>query len=195
MNETDKKHEKEKLRRAVRARRAAINPATRQVRGEQARRFCLDLPELAEARCVFVYISYGAEMPTHSLIESLLDRGVELAVPVIEKDSEMTPARLTDIGDLQPGRFGIPAPRDPRPHEGPIDVILAPCVAVTVEGLRLGAGGGFYDRFLAAHPDAFVAAPAFEAQVTASLPTEPHDRRVDAIVTEQRVIRCEAREA
>ena len=196
MNETDKKHEKEQLRRAVRARRAAINPATRQVRGEQARRFCLELPELAEARCVFVYVSHGSEMPTHSLIETLLDRGVELAVPVIEDDSDiMTPARLTDIGELRPGRFGIPAPRDPQPHEGPIDAILAPCVAVTVEGQRLGAGGGFYDRFLAAHPDAFVAAVAFEAQVTDSLPIEPHDRRMDAIVTEQRVIRCEAREA
>lgn len=182
--------EKEQRRRVLRARRAAINPATRQVHGEHLRHRCHELPELAGARRVFLYVSFGSEMPTRSLMESLLERGVELAVPVIEDGGVMKPARLTDPRELRPGRFGIPAPRHPRPCRGPIDVILAPCVAVTPEGRRLGAGGGYYDRFLAERADTFVAALAFEAQVVDTLPTEPHDRAVDAVVTEQRVIRC-----
>ena len=182
--------EKKPLRRTMRDRRASIHPAERRTSGERMRELCLELPELDDARGVFIYVSQGPEMPTHALIETLLERHVEVAVPVIEDAGRMMPARLTDLGELSPGRFGIPAPRQPRMCESPIDVILAPCVAVTPEGQRLGMGGGYYDRFLADHRSAFVAALAFEAQVADWLPTEPHDRRVDAIVTERRVIRC-----
>lgn len=182
--------EKKRARRTLRARRASINPATREVYGEQMRRLCLELPELADARGVFAYVSFGSEMPTRTLIEALLASVIALAVPVIEGKGVMTPARLTDLDELRPGRFGIPTPRDPQRLTVPFDVILAPCIAVTPGGKRLGVGGGYYDRFLADHDDVFVAALAFEAQVTETLPTEPHDRGVDAIVTEQRVIRC-----
>ncbi|MFW6336759.1 MAG: 5-formyltetrahydrofolate cyclo-ligase [Phycisphaeraceae bacterium] len=182
--------EKKRFRRTMRTRRASINPTERQISGERMRRLCLELPELADARSVFAYVSFGSEMPTRTLIEALLARGVALGVPVIEDKGVMTPARLTDLSELRPGRFGIPTPRDPQPLPDRLDAILAPCIAVTPEGKRLGVGGGYYDRFLADHDDVFVAALAFEAQVTDWLPTEPHDRSVDAIVTEQRVIRC-----
>mgnify|MGYP006274802437 CR=1 FL=1 len=183
------------LRRQVRARRAAINPATRQVYAEQARRLAGELPEVRRASCVFVYVSTGPEVGTRHLIADLLDAGKTVAVPVITEagDGVMFAAPLVSLDELGPGRFGIPAPRDPRRLETPIDAVLAPCVAVTEDGRRLGAGGGYYDRFLADHAAAFTAALAFEAQLVDDVPFHPHDRRVDAIVTERRVIRCGGR--
>jgi len=180
------------LRRRIRARRAAINPATRRVYAEQARRLALELPELAGARGVFGYVSTEPELHTHKLIADLIAAGKTVAVPVIDaaQGGVMRAAPLHALSELRPGRFGIPAPPDPGPLKVPLDLVLAPCVAATRDGRRLGAGGGYYDRFLADHAGVFPVALAFEAQLVVDVPWHPHDRRVDAIVTERRVIRC-----
>jgi 5-formyltetrahydrofolate cyclo-ligase len=66
-----------------------------------------------------------------------------------------------------------------------IDVILVPGVAFTRAGQRLGRGGGYYDRLLAALPASTVRlGVCFEMQLVAELPSEPHDMRVDAVITE-----------
>ena len=73
-------------------------------------------------------------------------------------------------------------------HE--VDVILVPGVAFTRAGRRLGRGGGYYDRLLAALPAKAVRlGVCFEVQIVEELPSEPHDMRVDAVVTELAVVR------
>ena len=186
---------KARLRRVVQARRAAIPPAEREGCGERMRGRAVELPEVRRAGCVFLYVSTQPEMPTHKLIEDLLARGVEVAVPVIEGRGVMTPSRIAGFDELAPDRFGIPTPVRPHAPRRAIDVVLAPCIAVAPDGRRLGFGGGYYDRFLAAHREVFVAALAYEAQVVDDIPTQPHDRRVDAVVTERRVLRTHWRTA
>ena len=72
-------------------------------------------------------------------------------------------------------------------EEGQALVIL-PAVAVDVKGYRLGQGGGYYDRYLQAHPQHPTIALAFEMQVVDHLPVESFDWKVWVIVTEERVI-------
>ena len=78
---------------------------------------------------------------------------------------------------------GDPAARGVPPAE--IDVILVPGLAFTRRGQRLGRGGAYYDRYLASMPaKTLKIGVCFDCQIVATLPTEPHDQTVDAVVTE-----------
>lgn len=75
-----------------------------------------------------------------------------------------------------------------QPDPTAVDVVIVPGVAFTPDGARLGQGGGWYDRFLAAvRPDCTSIGVGFDPQLVDVLPTEPHDIRLDSIVTESGV--------
>ena len=90
-------------------------------------------------------------------------------------------------GDLEPGRFGLSHP--PGPRLGPIaiaeaDAVVVPALAVDRFGIRLGRGGGYYDRALVhARPDAVLVTVVFDDERLPELPREVHDRPVRAVVT------------
>jgi 5-formyltetrahydrofolate cyclo-ligase len=74
---------------------------------------------------------------------------------------------------------------DPPPDPLTIDVVIVPGTAFTEGGDRLGQGGGWYDRFLrTVRSDCVMIGVAFAAQIVRELPVEPHDVRVDHVVTE-----------
>ena len=93
---------------------------------------------------------------------------------------------------LRPGKWGILAP-DPaccsRVEAGEIALLLAPCLAVDAAGVRLGYGGGYYDRYIA-RPDfhGVTLVAAYSVQFTESTPAEPTDRTMDGWVTEAGMI-------
>ncbi|MFM7622694.1 MAG: 5-formyltetrahydrofolate cyclo-ligase [Alphaproteobacteria bacterium] len=92
--------------------------------------------------------------------------------------------RLWHSGDpLTAGPFGIPEPLPTAqtviPH-----TLLVPCVGVDTAGHRLGYGRGYYDRYLAAHPDIHSIGVIFAVQQVPALPAEPHDQRLGAMVME-----------
>jgi 5-formyltetrahydrofolate cyclo-ligase len=92
-----------------------------------------------------------------------------------------------DTGRLAPGRFGLLEPVGPRLGPtaiGTADVIVVPALAVARDGVRLGRGGGYYDRALRhVRPGAALVAAVFDDELVGSLPAEPHDRLVTAVVT------------
>jgi 5-formyltetrahydrofolate cyclo-ligase len=72
-----------------------------------------------------------------------------------------------------------------QPDPATVDVVIVPGVAFAPDGARLGQGGGWYDRFLASvRPDCTSVGVGFDPQIVDALPTEPHDIRLDSIVTE-----------
>lgn len=84
---------------------------------------------------------------------------------------------------MRMGRYNIPIPADE--HLVQPDLLLVPCVGFDADRLRLGYGGGYYDRTLAAlQPRPYAAGVAFECGRVAALPREPHDVPLDAILTE-----------
>jgi 5-formyltetrahydrofolate cyclo-ligase len=108
--------------------------------------------------------------------------------------------RLEAISELVPGTFGILEPtaelRELPPRQvlpSQIDLALVPGVVFDRQGNRLGYGRGFYDRLLRQLPrEVLRVGLAFECQVVEELPVEPHDERMDWLVTEAGVRRFAA---
>ena len=181
--------DKNALRMVMKSVRDALAADERAKASDQIRQRAIDLPELRSADGVFIYVSFRSEVQTHALIEDLLAAGKVVTVPHAGNGDQMEAHRIDKLSDLRPGRFGFPAPVNTKAYREPIDICIAPGLAFTERGDRLGYGQGHYDRFLAAHPLMTTVALAFEAQVTPELPTEVTDRAMDVIVTERRVIR------
>ncbi|MEM6457968.1 MAG: 5-formyltetrahydrofolate cyclo-ligase [Planctomycetota bacterium] len=168
------------LRRRLRGKRRDLTDAVRRAEGGRLHRRLDALPEYTSARTVFVYVAAGSEVPTAPLIDDLLGRGVTVAVPQVDD---------ADAGRMSAVRINGP------PLETTPDLTILPGLGFDPEtGVRLGQGGGFYDRYLAAYPGTFAVGLAFDVQLQTGLPAETHDRPVDAIVTPTRTQRFDGRD-
>ena len=182
------------LRRAVLARRDALPPADRADYGQRITASLLRLPEVMQARRILAYLSFGSEFDTSALIDALRAGGARLVLPRVEREQRaLSLYAVEDLdSDLAPGVWGI---REPRPERcervarETVDLVLAPGVAFTPRGDRLGYGGGFYDRLLGDWPQRPpIVAGTFETQVVDALPCGAHDVPVDRVVTQARVL-------
>lgn len=153
----------------------------------------ISLPELAAASRIFVYVGVGREVRTDALIEKLISDGKRICVPLCHGMGKMDAVYIPSFDSLKPGRFGIPEPREcgekALPEE--LDLIIVPGVAFGIDGTRLGRGAGYYDRFLSRAKNAKKIALCREAALNETVPTEPHDEKVDIIVSERRVIKIQ----
>ncbi|MBR5165830.1 MAG: 5-formyltetrahydrofolate cyclo-ligase [Ruminococcus sp.] len=152
----------------------------------------LALYEVAEADNVLMFASFGSEVDTWDLARKLIDINKALAYPKCGKDGVMTFHIVNDTADLKEGAYGIPEPDSSLscPDITARTVCIVPGLAFTEKGARLGYGGGFYDRFIAAYPEITTIALAYEAMITDSLPVQEHDMTVKLIVTEERTVLC-----
>lgn len=138
-----------------------------------------------------LYRSDAGEAPSASYIRFFFERGHPIALPrVTTLDKPMEFRLHTDPyaeSDLESGVWGLRQPRADAPVVVP-EVLFMPLVGFTAKGDRLGQGGGYYDRFLAAHPQTTAIGMAWDVQEVDELPTELHDMRLSAIVTPTRVL-------
>jgi 5-formyltetrahydrofolate cyclo-ligase len=138
-----------------------------------------------------LYRSDEGEAPSGGYIRFFFERGHPIALPrVTTLDKPMEFRMHTDPygeSDLEAGVWGLRQPRADAPAVVP-QVLFMPLVGFTAKGDRLGQGGGYYDRFLAAHPQTIAIGMAWDVQEVAELPTELHDMRLSAIVTPTRVL-------
>lgn len=185
---------KTELRRRGRAARGSLSRDEVREKSRRIARRLYPRPEYRAARTVFCYLGFGNEVETDEIIRTALGEGRRMAVPLVT-DGEGNLKAVT-IGDLEkdlgPGFQGI---REPINRDGPgidpreIDLALVPGTAFDPSGNRLGRGGGYYDRFLARlRPKAALIGLAFECQLTAEIDAEAHDVKMDAIITEDRVL-------
>jgi 5-formyltetrahydrofolate cyclo-ligase len=133
------------------------------------------------------YWPFGAELDPRPLLEALHRRGHPLALPVAERRATPLIFRCWKPGDpMSQHRFGMSEPLPESPRVDP-DVILVPMIAFDGQGNRLGYGGGFYDRTLAAQrkiKKTLAVGVAFDAQRVERIPVDIHDQKLDWIVTE-----------
>ncbi len=188
------KEEKSKLRKKIIRMRDELGPEeiTRKSRmvGEKLFR----LPAYHDARVVMFFLSFGSEVDTRPMVEETIERGkIALAPKTFPESRELVPSQITDWEkDLTPGAYNIPEPRRealrPYPPER-IDLLIVPGVAFDPEKKRLGYGGGYYDRFFQSlKNNTPLVALAFELQILTEIPSDQWDRRVDLIITEDRII-------
>jgi 5-formyltetrahydrofolate cyclo-ligase len=144
---------------------------------------------LRHAQHVAVYLDYGSELGTAPLIDALLREGKQVYVPRIGAQRRMRFLQLTAATPLRMNAFGIPEPAGRVRLRGVrrLDVIVLPLLGFDGRGHRLGTGGGYYDRALAA-PRPFrkplLVGYGYEMQKVAAIPSEPWDIRLDAAATE-----------
>lgn len=154
----------------------------------------LELPELARARTVAAYVSVGSEPGTLTLLDALHARGVRVLLPVLLPDNDLDWGVYTGPDSLvevrHGGRMALLEPAGER--LGPEAVqeagaVLLPGLAVDARGMRLGRGGGSYDRVLArlerSGADPALVVLLYGGEVVDRVPAEAHDRPVHAAVT------------
>lgn len=170
---------------ALRARLLAARGAVCQrVHDVEARALAGHLDQLVAAGAtICAYVPVGGEPGSPAMLDHLVRRGVRVLLPVVATAADHTPLPLR-WGDYRPGalvtgRYGLLEPAPPALPETALadaELIVVPALAVDRRGVRLGRGGGFYDRSLVlAAPDARLVALVRDRELLDELPAEPHD--------------------
>ena len=133
------------------------------------------------------YYPIGSEVMTQDIIQELLSIGKEVYLPKT-KEEDMEFRKITEFKDLEQGQFDILEPKENCEVNNELDVMLVPTVGITPQGIRLGYGHGFYDRFLSNHKTITISL-TLEKQIIKNIPKEDHDFIMDWIVTEDRVLK------
>lgn len=176
---------KKQLRSTLRSRRKSIATSTAtQAERAVARRWIACAP-LRRARRVGVYLAMGSELRTGALILALQQRGIRVYAPVLMRNHlrfrALQGRRLSRhaLGMMQP-REGHCLPA------GALDVLVLPLLGFDARGMRLGQGGGYYDRALArcGHRP-YRLGLGYAGQEVAELPREPWDQPLHAVLTER----------
>lgn len=154
------------------------------------RRILEELP--ADAKTICAYHALPTEADLRGLIEELLPRGIAVYLPVF-RDRTLVFRRVTDMALLVAGELNIKEPPSDSPLLDPasLDLALIPGRAFDAEGQRLGRGNGGYDVWIraqrTANPRTRFWGVALECQMAREVPHEPHDERVDAVVTAREI--------
>lgn len=148
----------------------------------------LGLPVFQKAQRIGVYLALATEVQTGEIIHACWEQGTDVCVPYYLPEK-----KIYSLSRLQPGaplkemKWKLREPEQPDPVDpSSLDLILVPAMAFDIHGVRLGHGGGHYDRLLPA-VTGYRLGLAFHEQVVDALPSEPHDEKVQAILTEQKL--------
>lgn len=185
MSQDGVRQAKAALRAVLRAGRVALTDEERSSAGRRLRDAVLSLPEAEMAGTVAAYLAVGTEPQTSGLVYALWKRGTYVLLPLLASDGDLDWASYEGPDSVRPrpdGRFGLIEPTAPPRGVAAVaraDLVIVPAVAVDRRGMRLGRGGGSYDRALA-RVGAAVATVAllYDAELLDTVPAAPHDRAV-----------------
>lgn len=180
------------LRERMKGERKAAAKARPDAGVHAAANFMKSIPREKDA-VISVYFPMRHELDTEPLVAALIEEGIRVALPVVQKKKSPLIFRAYAPGDeLVPGAYGELIPADTAPEATP-DILVVPLLAFTAEGGRLGYGGGYYDRTLEKRRK--TGAPlavgyAYGAQEVDALPLSPLDQPLDWVVTERGAVKC-----
>jgi len=153
----------------------------------------LAAPEVRRAATVAAYVSVGREPGTGVLLDALVAAGKRVVLPLLQPDNDLDWATYSGADGLVPAGRGLLEPDGPSLGPEAIataDVVIVPGLAVDRTGLRLGRGGGSYDRALGRVPVGTLTCVVLnDDELLDEVPAAAHDRRVTAAVTERRLVR------
>ena len=174
--------DKKELRRTIRERKRAMTEEEIVSRSKKLGELFAQSEAYKAAKTIYGYLPYNQEVRTVPMLEQALKDGKRVAVPKVYGD-EMRFLYLDDLTKVSKGYAGIPEPI----ADGPVAddetaLVLMPGLAFDPQGHRIGYGGGFYDKFLAAEPNHPTLALCYEFQMLPELHTEEHDIPVDTVL-------------
>lgn len=186
--------DKAELRRSLIRQRMEISTIEKAERSARIAQRVLALSAYKNAENILMYAAVRNEVETHGLIRQAISDGKRIYLPVTRGRRKMDAVRIQDRAELVAGRLDIPEPKDGAiisPAE--IDLVLVPGVAFDRTGARIGYGAGYFDAYLKNVRCAKLAL-AFDAQILERIDAEPHDVRMDGIITESEYIVCTGEE-
>lgn len=193
---------KKRLREILLKKREGIDAEQRKIKEKAIKKRLFASEYFKNAITILFYASFRSEVGTIECIQHALKSGKKVVLPVVDtKHKRLKLFEINDISELKSGYMGIPEPaparaRSVKPDE--IDLEIIPGIGFDSGGNRLGYGAGYYDKLLSykskrpskTRGDVTSIALAFEEQIVEKIPSEPHDIRVDMIITDKRLIRC-----
>lgn len=176
---------KRNLRKTLRAQRKAISPSARRKAARAVAKKVSLCAAIRRARRVAVYMSMASELPTGPLITALKARGIAVFTPAILRGALCF--RPLVGTHLQTHKLGMPQPRTGAAlRASAMDLVVLPLLAFDARGVRLGQGGGYYDRALSrCRFKPYRLGLAYAKQQVDELPAEPFDQPLDAVLTER----------
>jgi 5-formyltetrahydrofolate cyclo-ligase len=174
--------EKAALRQRLLAGRARLSPDQRAAAARALRDAVLELPQAQMAGTIAAYYSLASEPDTHGLVYALWKRGSYVLLPLLRPDADLDWASYEGPDSLRPGPRGLAEPAEPPRGLDAVaraDLVLVPALAVDRGGVRLGRGGGSYDRALArVGPGVPTIALIYDGELLDEVPADDHDQRV-----------------
>ena len=150
-------------------------------------------PLVPSGASVALYFAIRGEVDVSGLLKRLCASGHKVALPVIQENTRVL--KFLDCSCETPliaGKYGISYPQPHLPEIIP-DVVIIPLVAFDKNGNRLGYGGGYYDATIhhlrSINKNIMVIGVAYAMQQVENIEPEPHDQKMDAVVTEEEIIR------
>jgi len=187
---TESAEQRRAMRLVLRARRAALDADDQDAASMAVIARLARLPVIRQAALLAGYRAVRGEVNIDGAMALIASDQTIVTVPrVVGEYLEFLPWDMDGV--TFEGPFGIPEPADGHPRPLSVhDVVLAPLVAFDASGHRLGQGGGFYDRAMASRtgPRPVMIGIAHAFQQVDSVPVEPWDVPLDAVVTEESVI-------
>jgi len=173
--------DKRTLRAAIRQQKRAMTPEDIAEKSAALCAMVLASPEFQAAKTIYGYLPFNQEVDLRPLLQRSLDMGKQVALPKCY-GSQMRFILVTDLSCVQPSPFGAPEPTEDEPVARDKDaLIIVPGLAFDDLGHRIGYGGGYYDRFLAAEPEHPTMALCYDFQVVSRLEPEEHDIPVQTL--------------
>lgn len=187
MKSTIKIEQKRQLRQLLREQERCLTAAVRCASDQRLTERFLNLVETAAADTILLYCSMGAEPDTTVLLRKLVAKGKQIALPRCLPNGELETRVYQPQWPLISHPYGMlePGLAHPLIMAGDIDLALVPALAYDQHGMRLGRGGGYYDRYLPGFSSVTVGM-CRDVLLQKHLPAECHDQSVDLVLTETR---------
>ena len=190
--------DKKSLRKEIILRRDAIPSEIRELKNKAIEEWLTGLNWFRKARTILFYASFRSEVNTEKLIrQSLEDRRITVLPRVVKISETLKLYVIRNWADLASGSWGILEPIEAGKRElqaVDIDIVIAPGVAFDESCNRLGYGKGYYDKLLSGRRSSeckpLIVGLAYEEQIVSSLPCNPHDIKMDIVITDKRIITC-----
>lgn len=177
---------KEQFRHRMKENRASLTDNQREEKNQRIQERLLSLPLFYDAKKIFIFLNFRDEVRTEGIIQEALARGQRICLPKVV-GKEMVAIEVFSLAHLVPNKMGIFEPEGDSVED--MDLIVCPGLAFDKKGYRMGYGGGYYDRFLTAHPCPTLGL-GYDLQWVEEVPRESYDVAVDYFLSESYFFNC-----
>jgi 5-formyltetrahydrofolate cyclo-ligase len=190
----DLKDKKQDLRKKIEKKLSALSREDIRKKVKRIESQLFEFPNFIEAVMTLFYINRPNEVDTRQILKRCRQESKGISLPLFNSSANgVQVLKIFDVSaDLKPGPGNVLEPNPDRckpVNIGDIDIAIIPGMAFDEKGARLGDGSGRYDKFIPKLPaTARKVAVALEEQIISSVPMESHDKYVDIIITDKRII-------